>query len=104
MANSTITVVAYSTPEVLASVTTDAEGNFSHPVTVPTNLAAGSHNLVALGVDPSGEPAQMRMPFTVAAAAVHTGIDPLPFVMLALLLLLVAAGIIVVIRRRLQKA
>ena len=64
---STATIVIYSTPTVLGTVLTDANGNFSKPVTVPASLAAGMHNLVASGVDPQGATRTLRMEVTVAA-------------------------------------
>ena len=51
---SSVTVVIYSTPQVLTTVVADASGNFTVEVTVPAGLAAGSHTLVASGVDTNG--------------------------------------------------
>ncbi len=68
-AYSTATIIIYSTPIVLGSVTADAHGNFTKLVTVPTTLAAGSHNLVASGVDPAGAVHEIRMPVKIFATA-----------------------------------
>jgi hypothetical protein len=65
---STATVVVYSTPTVLGTVTTDGSGDFSRGVTIPPTLAAGAHTLVAYGVDPSGATHTMTLGITVAAA------------------------------------
>ena len=64
---STVTVLIYSTPQVLTTVVTDATGSFSLEVTVPAGLAAGQHNLVAAGVDPTGAMRYMTLPVTVTA-------------------------------------
>ncbi|WP_194290410.1 fibronectin type III domain-containing protein [Modestobacter roseus] len=65
---STATIVIYSEPQVLGTVTTDADGNFSREVEVPATLAAGQHSLVASGTAPDGTERFMRMDVTVAAA------------------------------------
>jgi hypothetical protein len=70
---STATIVTYSSPVVLASVTTDGSGDFSKTVTVPTTLEAGSHNLVAYGVDSSGSVHSIRLAFSVTASAASSG-------------------------------
>jgi titin len=66
---STVTITVYSEPLVLTTVTTDGNGSFSVPVTVPTGLDAGRHSFVALGVDPDGEAHSLRLDLTVPAAA-----------------------------------
>ncbi|WP_203842690.1 IPT/TIG domain-containing protein [Winogradskya humida] len=63
---STATVTIYSTPIELGQVTTDANGDFAAPVTVPAGLAAGEHTFLAVGVDPAGAPRKMALPVTVA--------------------------------------
>ena len=70
---STATVIIYSDPIVLGTVTTDANGNFSREVEVPATLAAGQHHLVASGVAPDGTERFLRMDVTVAAASATTG-------------------------------
>jgi hypothetical protein len=65
--HSTVTVTVYSEPVVLATVTADATGAFSVPVTVPTDLPAGRHAFVALGVDPDGQPHSLRLDLVVPA-------------------------------------
>ncbi|TWH75726.1 titin [Modestobacter roseus] len=69
---STATIVIYSEPQVLGTVTTDADGNFSREVEVPATLAAGQHSLVASGTAPDGTERFMRMDVTVAAGAAGT--------------------------------
>jgi hypothetical protein len=66
---STATVIIYSDPTVLASVTTNGLGDFSAPVTVPVGLQFGEHNFVASGVDPAGQSHVLRLPVTISAAA-----------------------------------
>ncbi|MDY7104808.1 MAG: Ig domain-containing protein [Actinomycetota bacterium] len=48
---STYTLTLFSTPRVLATGTVDANGAFSQQVTVPADIASGSHRLVIGGVD-----------------------------------------------------
>nr|WP_240619385.1 fibronectin type III domain-containing protein [Blastococcus sp. TF02-8] len=68
-AHSTATIAIYSTPVVLGTVVTDGNGNFAKPVVVPPELAAGTHTLVAYGVDPAGATHSMRMLVTVSKAS-----------------------------------
>ena len=63
------TIIIYSDPVVLGTVTTDDDGAFSIPVTVPADLAAGHHSLVASGFDADGNERFLRMDVTVAAGA-----------------------------------
>ncbi|MFW3170619.1 hypothetical protein [Geodermatophilus sp. CPCC 206100] len=71
--NSTVTVIIYSEPQVLGTALTDANGNFQKAFTVPANLPAGQHSLVASGLDANGQQRFMRMDVTVAAAGTATG-------------------------------
>lgn len=79
--NSTVTLIAYSSPQVLTSVVTDASGNFTVTVTVPEGLESGQHTLVASGVDPSGAVRYVTLPVTViggttgAGGLAYTGVD-----------------------------
>ena len=66
---SSVSMILYSSPVVLATATTDARGDFRTQVTLPATIEAGVHNLVASGVDPSGSVKFLRMPVTVAAIA-----------------------------------
>ena len=78
---STVTLAIYSTPQVLTTVVTDASGNFTATVTVPAGLAAGSHTLVASGVDSSGALRYVNLAVTVhgdapaAPTLAYTGAD-----------------------------
>jgi titin len=71
--HSTVTVTIYSDPVVLGTAVTDANGNFSLPVTVPASLAAGQHSLVAAGVDPAGAIRTLRLDVTVPSPAKPAG-------------------------------
>jgi hypothetical protein len=53
---------------VLGNAVADADGGFSQLVTLPADLAAGKHNIVAIGVDSSGATLLSRMPVTYTAA------------------------------------
>ena len=55
--HSTVTVLIYSSPQVLTTVVADANGAFTVTVTVPAGLTAGQHTLVASGVDAPRQPA-----------------------------------------------
>jgi hypothetical protein len=78
--NSSVTLTAESNPIFLKTVVADAGGKFSTDVTIPAGLS-GSHNIVATGLDPSGQPhSQSSLVFVQAAtttAAAPSG--PLPF-------------------------
>lgn len=67
--HSTVTLVVYSTPTVLGTVVTDATGAFTGTVALPAGLAPGAHSLVAVGVDPAGNPRSLVSALTVAGAA-----------------------------------
>jgi hypothetical protein len=115
---STATIVIYSTPITLGTVTTDGTGAFSKPVTIPTTLEAGAHSLVAYGVDPSGDTHALRLNITVAAASAgvpaaatptatgsglaYTGstFNPIPAVVGGTLLMLLGVVLLVVVRAR----
>ncbi|WP_409330140.1 fibronectin type III domain-containing protein [Trujillonella humicola] len=73
LANSTVTLLVYSSPQVLGTVVADANGAFSVTVEIPAGLAAGSHTLVAAGVDAAGNPRYLTMPITVTAAGAAAG-------------------------------
>jgi len=60
LSGSTVQVVVYSTPIVLGSATTAADGTVSVPVTIPADLEAGQHSLVASGVDADGNVRTLR--------------------------------------------
>ncbi|GAA1032017.1 hypothetical protein GCM10009557_29090 [Virgisporangium ochraceum] len=65
---STVVISIYSDPIVLGTAVTDALGNFSKPITVPRNLAAGAHTAVAEGVAPDGSPRSMKLAIQVAVS------------------------------------
>jgi hypothetical protein len=66
---SMVSVVVYSAPVVLTSVEVDGTGSFFTDVTLPADLPAGEHTLVATGVDPDGATRTLTRAFTVAAPA-----------------------------------
>lgn len=67
--DSTVTVVVYSTPTVLDSLVTNADGSFDTNVTLPADLPAGAHTLVATGVAPDGGTWTLTQPITARTAA-----------------------------------
>ncbi|MCW2523397.1 MAG: fibronectin type protein, partial [Frankiales bacterium] len=64
---STVKLIAYSSPVLLATITTDANGGFTTSIKLPATLAAGSHNIVASGVNPDGDARLIRLPLAVEA-------------------------------------
>ena len=70
--NSTATIILYSEPVVLGTVTTDSTGGFSLPVTVPAGVATGEHTFLAQGVDTNGAARQMALPITVPPTSPNT--------------------------------
>ncbi|MBV9822383.1 MAG: fibronectin type III domain-containing protein [Actinobacteria bacterium] len=65
---SSVSIIVYSSPVLLGAAVTDSHGAFTKKVTVPTDLEAGSHNLVASGVDQAGATRLIRMPVTLSPA------------------------------------
>jgi LPXTG-motif cell wall-anchored protein len=63
---STVTVVVYSTPTVLGTAEADENGAFTFTGKLPEGLAAGSHTLVAAGLDADGNPYHLTQAITVA--------------------------------------
>ncbi|MCZ2822677.1 fibronectin type III domain-containing protein [Modestobacter sp. VKM Ac-2977] len=101
-----VDLYVYSTPQFLGTVVTDDAGAFAVTVTLPRDLEAGQHHLVASGLDPAGNPRYLSTEVTLAAAAAAsaqlawTGVDVLPVAGAGLLTLLLGAGLVVLARRR----
>jgi titin len=110
--NSTVALAIYSTPQVLTTVVTDASGNFTATVTVPAGLAAGSHTLVASGVDSSGNVRFVNLAVTVSASGsasggarlAYTGADVALPLAVGIGALALGGGLIVVRRRATRSA
>jgi hypothetical protein len=101
--NSLVSVIIYSTPQVLTSVMTDSSGSFTVEVTVPAGLASGQHTLVAAGTDTSGHPRYMNLPITVIAGSgelAYTGASVLTPALLGLGALVLGGGLLMASRRR----
>jgi hypothetical protein len=75
---SSVTITVYSSPIVLATVTTDEQGAFEESVTAPASLSTGTHSFVAAGVDPDGNVRALRLDLTVANAGSGGGGGSLP--------------------------
>jgi titin len=101
---STVTVLIYSEPRVLATVRTDGSGSFSVEVTVPEGLPAGQHTLVAAGIDPMGAMRYLTLPVTVSGTGTptlaYTGADVTLPAIGGSLAVLVGGGLLLVARRR----
>jgi titin len=74
---SSVTLVVYSSPQVLATVQADGQGAFEQSVTVPGGLPAGTHSFVATGVDADGTVRTLRLDLTVAAGGSSGGTLPI---------------------------
>ena len=72
-AHQNVQIVVESTPQTIGTATTDAAGNFSVTVLIPTNLAAGLHTLSATGPAPGGGTRRIETPLTVVADLTATG-------------------------------
>lgn len=105
-AGSTVTITVESTTQVLGTVVTDAAGAFSKTVTIPSNLAPGTHTLKATGTAPDQSSVVLSASFTVTAASsqgtgtAFTGSNPWPTVLIGGGLLLVGAMLVMTVRRR----
>jgi LPXTG-motif cell wall-anchored protein len=101
--NSLISVLVYSTPQVLTTTMTDASGSFTVEVTVPAGLPDGRHTLVAAGADPSGHMRYMTLPITVTAGSAelaYTGASVLTPALAGLGALVLGGGLLMASRRR----
>jgi titin len=101
--NSLVSVLIYSTPQVLTTVMTDSSGSFTVQVTVPAGLPDGQHTLVAAGADPSGNVRYLTLPVTVTAGSAelaYTGASVLTPALAGLGALVLGGGLLVVSRRR----
>lgn len=101
-----VDLYVYSTPQFLGTVVTDDAGAFTATVTLPRDLEAGEHHLVASGLDRSGNPRYLRTDVALAAPTssptqlAWTGVDVLPVAGAGLLALLLGAGLVILARRR----
>jgi LPXTG-motif cell wall-anchored protein len=88
----------------LGQAVVGADGTFSATVTVPKDLANGTHHLVASGVDANGNPRYLVVEITVsggtASGLAYTGFSALPYAGAGVLALLAGGGLLVVSRRR----
>ena len=101
--NSTVQLTVFSSPVSLGTVVTDQNGAFSVEVTIPANLANGTHHLVATGVDINGNVRNLVITVTVSggvATLATTGFDAVPVALGGGLFLLAGAGLVVGARRR----
>ncbi len=103
---STVTVLVYSTPTVLGTAVADENGAFTFTGKLPAGLAAGSHTLVAAGVDANGDPRYLTMAVTVAGSTTgsgglaYTGADVAVPAIGGLAALAIGGGLVVAGRRR----
>jgi hypothetical protein len=92
-----VTITIYSAPTVLGAAITSATGAFSQAITVPANLAAGAHTIVAQGVSPDGDPRAMALAITVPATGGTlplTGPNPLILLLVGLAALLAGGALL----------
>jgi LPXTG-motif cell wall-anchored protein len=69
MAATAVTVTLHSTPVVLATVTSDANGNVHAEAQIPSDTATGAHTLELTGTDPAGAPRTVTTAITIDAAS-----------------------------------
>jgi LPXTG-motif cell wall-anchored protein len=106
LANSTVTLIAYSEPQVLTTTVADANGNIDVTVTVPAGLAAGDHTLVAAGVDAQGNTHYLTLSITVTGGTTgsgglaHTGASIALPALSGLIALSAGGGLLFAARRR----
>ncbi len=66
---SSVTVILYSDPTVLGETVTNPDGDMRSAITIPTTLTAGTHDIVASGVDATGTVRFIRLEFTLTATS-----------------------------------
>ncbi len=107
---STVTIVLHSSPVTLATVTVGLDGSFSATVTLPTDLAAGTHTIIATGTSPFGLPVTSSAQFVQdapdppAPALPTTGFNAGTGTALGVFALLTGLGLIRLGRRRARRA
>ena len=107
---STVTIVLHSSPVTLATVTVGPDGSFSTTVTLPTDLAAGTHTIIASGTSAFGLPVTSSAQFVQdppdppAPALPTTGFDAGTATALGAFALLTGFGLIRLGRRRARRA
>lgn len=95
--NSEVTIVLFSTPTILGAVMSNSQGAFSTTVTIPSSLAAGSHTLVAIGVNAGGTAeanADVAVQVSVASTDLSKTGSPTNLLIQLALLLLVAGALL----------
>jgi LPXTG-motif cell wall-anchored protein len=100
---SSVDLVVYSTPVKLGTAVVLADGTFSATVTLPKDLANGTHHLVASGVDANGNARNLVVEVTVSggtAVLANTGFSALPVAGAGALALLAGGGLLFAARRR----
>lgn len=75
---SEVTLTFLSSPVVLGTATTDANGAFTTQVTIPADASPGRHTIRATGLGPAGQPRTVDVAITVAGAADRDGVVVIP--------------------------
>jgi hypothetical protein len=102
---STVSVLVYSTPTLLGTAGADENGAFTFTGTLPAGLAAGTHTLVAAGVDADGNPYYLTQAITVGGSAsggglAYTGADIAVPAIGGLAALAIGGGLVLAGRRK----
>ena len=71
--NTSVNVYVMSTPQLLGTYTTDANGNLFVSVTLPTTLANGGHTIQINGIDKSGYVRSASLGFGLSGASTGGG-------------------------------
>ena len=99
--NSDVVIELHSTPFHLATVKTNALGNFTTVLKLPLLIEAGLHHVVATGTAPDGSVMVASAELVVPMASLpYTGSDTSRMVGVAGLTLLVGSSLLFVARRR----
>jgi len=113
-AGATVEITLEPDPMHLDTVTADANGQFSTPVTIPGGATPGAHTVVATGRAANGSTPAINAGLTIMSgtagaraggaggALAFTGSDSLPLVWIALALLTVGTAFVLAVRRRAQ--
>lgn len=80
---SEVRIEMHSTPILLGTVMTDANGSFSTTVRLPDSVPSGSHTIIAIGQDPAGDEVRAQEPIfvdwagAIGASVTNSGYTPI---------------------------
>lgn len=102
-----VSIYVYSTPTLLSKTVSDATGSIAVAVTIPADLAPGSHTLQAIGPAPGGGSTDLTTSFTVPGSGASgggglpvTGFPAFTVLGVAVLAVLIGGTLVLMSRRR----